>query len=413
MAAVMSAKALAALDVALADRAQLEQGWRQVRELEGWLTARRAALFRRGQELELDATRSMEHTGGMSRRQAKDAVARTEVLDAAPVFEAALVAGDVTDAHVDALGKAVKATPELLDVIDRLVEVAPRLSPAAFADHLQRVAVVITAEDADDATFERQRRATKLRRWIDKATGMYVLHAEFDPETGAKLWSAIDREVEALFHGPPVATLPGDRSDHNAHLAALALAKLVTTNDGAAPGTGTRRAELQVLIDEQTLRSGKHADTVMELAGGGTVPLSRIRQLACEADIIPIVLGGDGVALDVGRSRRLATADQRRALQAMYPTCAMMPGCSVPFAQSQIHHLDEWGARQGETDLDSLLPGCPGHPRDEHTGKIRVEMDPVTRAVTVYDRAGNVIARSDGPPGRTARPPVDPPEPPP
>jgi hypothetical protein len=237
---------------------------------------------------------------------------------------------------------------------------------------------------------------------------MYCLYAEFDPETGSKLWTAIDRELEAMFHGPPVDTLPDDPVARNDHLASVALAKLVTTNDSAGSGTGagTRRAELQVLIDLETSQHGKHAESVVDVATGGTLPVSRVRQLACEADIIPIVLGGNGVVLDVGRARRLATADQRRALQAMYPTCGLVPGCTVPFAHTQIHHLKEWTAQQGETDLGDLLPGCTQHHGDAHAGRIVVEMDPVTRAVTVRDRHGNVIASSTGPPGRRPRPPT-------
>ena len=54
---------------------------------------------------------------------------------------------------------------------------------------------------------------------------------------------------------------------------------------------------------------------------GQTLPPETVRRMCCDADIIPVVLDGAGVTLDVGRSRRVATADQRRALRAMYRTC--------------------------------------------------------------------------------------------
>jgi hypothetical protein len=45
-------------------------------------------------------------------------------------------------------------------------------------------------------------------------------------------------------------------------------------------------------------------------------PLSAtlLRQLACDAEIIPMVLGGDGAVLDLGRGSRLFTYSQRHAL---------------------------------------------------------------------------------------------------
>ena len=406
--APLAVSALATVDVASCDARGLSLVQRHLREVESWTSSLRAAVVRRNRELQVNPQRGLEADLGLTLRQARDAIARTEVLDNAPVFEQALVAGAVTDAHIDALGRATKAVPELFGVLDQLLATAERVTPAEFATYCQRVGALLTTEADDEATFERQRRAAKVRRWRDERTGMYCLYAEFDPETGSKLWTAIDCELEAMFHGPPVDTLPDDPAAKNDHLASVALARLVTTNDGGGgrPGTGTRRAELQVLMDLETLLHGKHAESITELATGGTLPVSRLRQLACEADIIPIVLSGNGVVLDVGRARRLATADQRRALQAMYATCGLMPGCTVPFAHTQIHHLKEWTAQQGETDLGELLPGCTQHHGDAHAGRIIVDMDPVTRAVTVRDRHGNVIASSTGPPGRRPRPPT-------
>jgi hypothetical protein len=66
----------------------------------------------------------------------------------------------------------------------------------------------------------------------------------------------------------------------------------------------------------------------------------------------PVVLDGKGVALDVGRTQRLATVDHRRALRAMYPTCAI-PDCRTAFDRCTPHHLIFW-TRNGPSDLDNL-----------------------------------------------------------
>ena len=115
--------------------------------------------------------------------------------------------------------------------------------------------------------------------------------------------------------------------------------------------------------------------------------------MACDAHIIPAVLNGAGVPLDVGRSRRLATDDQRRALRTMYPTCGI-GDCDVPFDRCEIHHLVEWTADQGETNLDSLIPGCSRHHHLVHEAGWRLELDPNARELTITLPDGTVHSRS-------------------
>jgi hypothetical protein len=68
-----------------------------------------------------------------------------------------------------------------------------------------------------------------------------------------------------------------------------------------------------------------------------------------------------GRALHLGRSRRLASADQRIVLMASERGCSF-PGCSRPATWSQVHHVEEWGDGGG-TDIDSLTFGCDMHHR--------------------------------------------------
>ena len=84
---------------------------------------------------------------------------------------------------------------------------------------------------------------------------------------------------------------------------------------------GERVASLIVVCDLDTIRSGVHANTVCETEDGTPLPVQVIRGLACQAEIIPVVLNGRGEALAVGRSQRLATPAQRDALRAMHRTC--------------------------------------------------------------------------------------------
>jgi predicted restriction endonuclease len=76
------------------------------------------------------------------------------------------------------------------------------------------------------------------------------------------------------------------------------------------------------------------------------------------------VLGGDSVVLDLGRTQRLHTASQAKALSVHHETCAA-EGCQRPFAWCDIHHVHPWSLG-GPTDLDNALPLCGWHHRRAH-----------------------------------------------
>ena len=83
------------------------------------------------------------------------------------------------------------------------------------------------------------------------------------------------------------------------------------------------------------------------------------RRLACDAAVIPAVLGTHGEILDLGRKTRTVTAAQRRAVIARDRHCAY-PGCRRSPRRCDIHHVIPW-AWGGPTDLDHLVLLCPAH----------------------------------------------------
>jgi len=74
--------------------------------------------------------------------------------------------------------------------------------------------------------------------------------------------------------------------------------------------------------------------------------------------------------LNLGRTARLANATQRRALRALYPTCAM-PGCTTAFDDCDIHHITEWDDG-GTTDIANLWLLCAHHHRVKHRPGVQV-----------------------------------------
>ena len=99
-----------------------------------------------------------------------------------------------------------------------------------------------------------------------------------------------------------------------------------------------------------------------------------LRRLACEAGLVPAVLNSQSVPLDLGRTKRLHSHHQRKALSLVHDTCAIGT-CERPFAWSEIHHLIPWG-RGGDTDLDAI-PLCSWHHHRAHDPRWRLTQHPL------------------------------------
>jgi hypothetical protein len=88
------------------------------------------------------------------------------------------------------------------------------------------------------------------------------------------------------------------------------------------------------------------------------------RRLACNASIVPAVLGGRSEILDLGRSRRLHSKAQRKALRLRDRRCRAK-GCTVPATWCEAHHLKPWSLG-GNTDLDDGVLLCAFHHHRAH-----------------------------------------------
>ena len=84
-----------------------------------------------------------------------------------------------------------------------------------------------------------------------------------------------------------------------------------------------------------------------------------LRRLACDADLIPAVLGTESEPLDVGRARRLFTGALRTAIIHRDQGCTF-PGCDRPPDWCDAHHVIPWWAG-GETSLTNAALLCARH----------------------------------------------------
>ncbi len=128
------------------------------------------------------------------------------------------------------------------------------------------------------------------------------------------------------------------------------------------PLHGGDATSLFVTISLETLQS--------QLPGAGLVgeePASagEVRRLACTARIIPVVLGGASEILDLGRSRRLFSPAQRKAMAVRDQRCRA-EGCTVPAAWCEAHHATDPWARGGRSDLADGVLLCSWHHHRAH-----------------------------------------------
>ena len=105
---------------------------------------------------------------------------------------------------------------------------------------------------------------------------------------------------------------------------------------------------------------------------GGIEPATAAR-LACDGTLLGAVVGAGGAVLNLGRTRRLVSRAQRRALMirdriCQYPSCAQT-------RHLQAHHVVPWAAG-GRTDLDNMILLCQWHHTTVHEGGVRIESRP-------------------------------------
>ena len=97
---------------------------------------------------------------------------------------------------------------------------------------------------------------------------------------------------------------------------------------------------------------------------GDVLSPATVRRWACDAAIIPVILGSDSQPLDVGRQERLVTRAMRTALWLRDQGCSF-PGCTVPAQWTDAHHVQHW-VHGGDTALTNLALLCRRHHTHVH-----------------------------------------------
>ncbi|MFD9888752.1 DUF222 domain-containing protein [Amycolatopsis sp. NPDC059027] len=200
--------------------------------------------------------------------------------------------------------------------------------------------------------------------------GGHQIKARVDDETSARLQAMLD----PLAKPRPATEEEGRDTRTQWERRGCAFSELVRmwAEHPDLPTQAGEATHIVVTVGLKELRTGIGQATLDLL---GEITAAEARRLACDAKIIPMVLGSHSEPLDVGRAQRLATPAIRRALTRRDGGCAF-PGCNVPAYRCTPHHVTYW-AHHGETKVDNLVLLCSVHHKLIHHSpwEVRITTD--------------------------------------
>ncbi|MBB3600747.1 hypothetical protein FHT40_000380 [Mycolicibacterium sp. BK556] len=261
-------------------------------------------------------------------------------------------AGELDIEHVRVIQKFFRDLPDHVGPTE--VEKAQRTlaqhARTMRPDQLEKVADRLAAHLNPDGRFSDEDRARKRGfQWCggQRADGMSVGKLIADPLLRAQLdaWFA-------KFAAPQ----PDDLRSH-AQRQHDALTYLVRDRLGD-PKLGQHNGLPVTMIVTTTLQDLQAGAGQAVTAGGTLIPISDlIRRATPSNNYLAVFDGVTGQSLWLGRSKRLASADQRIMLLAKYRGCTA-PGCTVNGYNSQVHHATTDWKHGGTTDIDHLTLAC-------------------------------------------------------
>ena len=178
---------------------------------------------------------------------------------------------------------------------------------------------------------------------------------------------------------PAPAPAPASASDEAATPASPATPSTTTTP--ASPAKRPGAPTILAILHEAWMRGEADRVGIATTLDGVALTPTELRIALCDAEVLPVVLGGKGQVVDFGRTRRHATDAQWRALVARDGGCPIL-GCHAPVSSTVVHHCTPWETG-GSTDLSNLCLLCAHHHRQLHLqGWTATVEDGIVRIVT-------------------------------
>ncbi len=342
------AQALAA--TVLADTAQAEASDREVGvPLASWL--------------------AVEHR--LTRREASRLIGQGKDMARFPRLEEEALQGRVGFSQATTISQVLcklpddLATSQVEQAEEMMIEFADQFDSAGLAQlsrHLVEVVDPVWVEEREAKRLERDLKRAKASRhlnFLSDGHGSTLIRGSLPTLDAAPLVKLVeayaqDAKRAGLDRLDPLAETVTPAMRRADGLCALAAAHQQAQ---LAPANGGDRPRIVVTVRHDQLRDDCAAAGVLD--SGERLTAGQLRMLACDAEVLPAVLGGNSEILDIGRAQRLVTPAIRTALVLRDCGC-VFPGCDAPASVCHAHHLVPWWAG-GKTSLSNLVLLCPHH----------------------------------------------------
>jgi hypothetical protein len=347
---------------------------------------------------------------------------------------AAALSGQVSTRHVAAIAAAVVTlSPPItpVDVVGEdtradaqrvLAEQAAVLDPTQTKVLATRTVAVLDPDAGDRLAHDEDLRdVARGLTFTPDGTGLVHVRGALTPVCAGLLATAIDADSapRPAADGTPDHRTPAQRRHDGLQ---QVLSRYIAA-DGLLPSTHGTPYRLVVTVPEATLRaelkrSGSDQAAPVQpglLPDGFPVSPLTVQTMACNADLVPILVDENHHPLDVGDTQYEFPPKIRTAIIARDQGCTY-PGCGAPAPWCDAHHLIRF-RDDGPTSVDNGALLCGRHHRYVHAlaltghvatrdGTSRVVWDhrPTSWTATTATTAATSWVRRTHPPSSDADP---------
>lgn len=284
----------------------------------------------------------------------------TVILDAADALPAGLVDAELRrDAEQRLVGLAAHHDPKELRILGR--RILDVLAPDISEEHERQLL----------ETEERHAAATSMFTMRQDGRGSYVGKFKIPVLAG----EILARHLHALASphhraaAGPRDDDPGARVARPLRLGQAFVEYLETRPTPGIPRAGGVPATIVVTMSLESLLGGAAAAT---LDSGERISASEGRRLACEAGLIPAVLGSPSQVLDLGRKTRFHTEPQRVAIALREDGRCIVEDCDWTADMCHVHHPEAW-SKGGGTSVENGMLICPQHHTLAHDDRYQMK----------------------------------------
>ena len=220
--------------------------------------------------------------------------------------------------------------------------------------------------------------------WHERDDGVIDFRIRLPKEEAAVLIAAIDAAKDQFGPPPPKPDPCGEQSESAPGVGTYSRADALLDvargflNTAPEDRSGEDRTLVVVNVSAENLArnvsdvpagTSQPAQAVPHIEGVGAVEAATAQKLACDNPVLGAIIDKHGKVLVLGRSRRLVSKAQRRALMIRDQMCRY-PGCHST-RHLKAHHVVPW-ILGGRTDLDNLILLCQWHHTTVHEGGVTI-----------------------------------------